>query len=126
MLTMLFSGAWWAQRLTGITAQAVTVAVAAAVMVGSIVGGLSWLRHDARSEERAGWVARLANARVQDLARLRVRERQAETIGAEKATEWAAQLSASEATRVELEAKLVALKADPVCWPKGIVGDLNR
>ncbi len=118
--------AWLAQRLTGIVPQALGAAILVTTALGIITGGLAWLRHDARADEASGWVSRLANARVQDLARLRLRERQSEAIGVNKADEWARELSAAQTAQAELEAKLAAMKANPVCWPKGIVGGLNR
>jgi hypothetical protein len=122
----LLSGAWWAQKLTGVTAKALGAALAVAVAVCLVVGGLWWLRHDARRDERTGWAVRLSHARLQDVTKAAARQRAAEAIGRARNEEYVTALVTSEAARVELEQKLAALKANPVCWPKGLVGDLNR
>jgi hypothetical protein len=119
---MLLSGAWWAQKLTGVTAQALAIAILAAAVIGS----LWWLRHDARMDERAIWSGRLTAARLQQAVELRARERQAEAIAARKADEWAQQLSAAQSAQAEIEATLAAMKRNPVCWPKDLVRSLNK
>jgi len=118
---MLLSGAWWAQKLAGVTAQAIAVAVAVAL----VIGGIWWLRHDARMDERASWEARLTTAKLQAVLKARERERQSQAIATQEAGVWQAMLAASEAASAEAEAKL-ASRARVVCYPKEIVRALNK
>lgn len=121
----LLSGAWWLQKLSGITAQAIGIAVAVAVAVALVIGGIWWLRHDARMDERATWETRLAQAEAKAEADARERERASEALGKERADEWAAALAASDAARAEAEAKLATRKR-VIAYPKEIVEALNR
>ena len=123
---MLLSGAWWVQKLTGIIPQALGIAMLAVAAVGLVTSGLAWLRHDARADADAGWSVKLANVRAQEATKLRLRERTSEAIGADQAAKWATSLAASEGARMTLEVQLAAMKRNPVCWPKALVGDLNK
>ena len=123
---MLLSGAWWAQKLTGIIPQALGIAVFLTATIGLVTGGLAWLRHDARMDERNVAAGKIASARLQEVAKLRLRERTSEAIGADQAAKFAVQLAASEGARMTLEVQLAAMKRNPVCWPKALVGDLNK
>jgi hypothetical protein len=121
-MLMLLSGAWWAQRLGGV----VTQAFALALIVALIGGGLMWLRHDARMDERAAWTGRVASARLQAMTAAKVRQDRSEAIGAEAARKREGELADSEAARTRAETLLAKLKGRVVCWPKEIVPDLNR
>lgn len=118
----LLSGAWWAQKLTGIAAQAIAVATAVAL----IVAGICALRHDARMDERTTWENRMVAARLQAFAAARVRDQKAQAIATQNAAVWQAQVAASEAAKQEAEAKLEAMRARVIAYPKDIVEALNR
>lgn len=122
----LISGAWWASKLAGVTAQAAALAVGAAVVVSVVVGGLTWLRHDARMDERAGWETRVAEAKAAAEAEARKRVDASEQVAAAEAAKWLVDFKTAEAARMELETRLAALKERPVCFTADMVGVLNR
>lgn len=122
----LLSGAWWAQKLAGVTAQALAVAVMAAVVIGCLVGGLWWLRHDARRDERVAGQVATANARVQAMAAAAVRQRKSEAIAAQRAGDLAMALELERAALEHVEAELTALQDDPIVYPKALARALNR
>lgn len=121
----LLSLAWLKARigaaLTGVTAQAVAIAL----VVLAAVGGLWWLRHDARMDERHAWQLKMADARVAHQHVLLARERKSAAIAAAASQAWAQELAAAQAATTELQAKLES-RTRTVCYPKDIVKALNR
>lgn len=130
-MTVLFG--WLAQRLGGVTVQAMAIALAAALVVGGVVGGLSWLRHDARRDERAGIDTRVAQARAAAAADALARQIESETKGRDMAAAFAVELEDARAALAEAERKLAAMAGvrltaagRVVCYPREIVGAMNR
>jgi hypothetical protein len=64
-MLMLFSTAWWAQKLAGPVLQAFGAALAVAVVAGSLGLGLVWLRADAREDGRAEGVVERDSLRAE-------------------------------------------------------------
>jgi hypothetical protein len=119
---MLLSVAWWTQRLSGLAAQAIGVVLVIAV----VIGGLAWLRHDARLDERRASETRMANARVQQLLLRQRRERDAAAVGARAEKNLLEELDASAALINQLEAKLSTRPSRVVCYPADVARELNR
>jgi hypothetical protein len=116
------SMAWWIQKLSGIAAQAIYAVVAIAV----VIGGLFWIRHDARLDERNSWQLRMANARIQQLALRQKRERDAMAIGSRAEKNLVEELDVLTAQNAKLEAELLKKPVRPVVWPREMVKELNR
>jgi uncharacterized protein HemX len=129
----ILSLAWWLQKLSGITAQAVGVVLLLAVLVLGVVGGGWWLRHDARLDERKAWELAAAVERNKQLVLSRIREREAGAIGRRAEKDLLRELDASAAVIEERERQLAARpppKCEPgkrvICYPRDIVKSLNR
>ncbi len=118
----LLSLAWWAQRLSGVAAQAIYVVAA----VACVVLGLAWLRHDAVLTERAKAAVQMEKARTAQLLVLRRRERDALAVGARAEKDLLRENDLLAAENLKLEAKLLKTPVRAVCYPKEIVTDLNR
>lgn len=121
MMAILSLG-WWTQKLSGVAAQAIYVVAG----IACVVLGLAWLRHDAVLTERAKAAVQLEKARTAQLLVLRRRERDALAVGARAEQDLTKELGALEILNAKLEAKLAAKPIRTVCYPKEIVGDLNR
>jgi hypothetical protein len=125
------AGAWALLRhrataaVTGPFAQAIGIGVGAFVLVLGIGIGVWALRADARKDEAARWEARLANVRAQALALRQARERQSEKVAADARALLVLDLEAARLRLGDLEAAL-ATRQRTVCYPKEIVGRLNR
>ncbi len=123
----LLSFGWWAQRLSGVAAQAIYIVAGIAVLIG----GLAWLRHDAVLQERAKAAVQMEKARTAQLLVLRRRERDALAVGARAEQDL---IRENDLAAKENEALLKRIREmptscngiRPVCYPKEIVGDLNR
>jgi hypothetical protein len=84
----LLSGAWWAQKLAAPAIQAAGAAIASTVVVGAVVGGLVWLRADARRDVEAANVRLEARLGVVEAAAAQQAEtyrRRAESLDADRA-----------------------------------------
>lgn len=118
----LLSLGWWTQKLSGIAMQAVAVVLGVALLVG----GLFWLRHDARLDERNSWQLRMANARIQQLALRQKRERDAMAIGSRAEKNLVEEIDVLTLQNSKLEAELLKKPVRPVVWPRVMVKELNR
>ncbi len=118
----LLSFGWWAQKLSGVAAQAIYIVAGVAVLIG----GLAWLRHDAVLTERAKAAVQMERARTAQLLVLRRRERDALAVGARAEADLLRENDLLTAENNKLEAKLLKTPVRTVCYPKEIVGDLNR
>ncbi len=118
----ILSLAWWIQRLSGVAAQAIAIMAVVAVLIG----GMAWLRHDAVLQERAKAAVQLEKARTAQLLVLRRRERDALAVGARAERNLTEELEVLEKINAKLEAKLAAMPVRTVCYPKDIIGELNR
>lgn len=118
----LLSFGWWAQRLSGVAAQAIYIVAG----VACLVLGLFWLRHDAVLTERAKAAVQIEKARTAQLLVLRRRERDALAVGRRAEKNLTEELDVLEQINAKLEAKLAKQPIRTVCYPKEIVGDLNR
>jgi hypothetical protein len=121
----LLSGAFWLQKLSGVGVKAIAAAAAVVVATILIVGGVAWLRHDARSDERAQCNAEAANARIRAHAALQARQRRSEQIAAARAEVLARELDVAARRLSELEGALAA-RPRTLCYPKQIIDRLNR
>jgi hypothetical protein len=123
------AGTWLWQRLTGVGAQALAVSIAATAVVALVAGGLWWLRHDARMDERmardAHWESRLANQRFQALAAQQARQRRSEEIAGQQAQAYATEIEHARSRAVELEQQL-AKRPRTLAYPKDIIPRLNQ
>ncbi len=118
----LLSFAWWGQKLSGVAAQAI-YAVAA---VACVVLGLAWLRHDAVLTERAKAAVQMERARTAQLLVLRRKERDALAVGARAEKDLLQELDILTAENNKLEAMLLKTPVRTVCYPKEIIGELDR
>ena len=114
--------AWWAQKLSGIAAQALAVVA----VVCAVIGGLAWLRHDAVLQERAVAAVNMERARTAQLLILRRRERDALAVGARAEKDLVRELDALGALNNDLELKLAARPSRVVCYPKDVAKVLNQ
>lgn len=118
----LLSLAWWTQRLSGVAMQAMAVVA----IVAAIIGGLTWLRHDAVLQERSAATARMEKARSAQLLVLRRRERDATEVGKRAESYLLRELEALTALNGDLEVKLASRPSRVVCYPKEVARALNR
>ncbi len=118
----LLSFGWWAQKLSSVAAQAIYVVAT----VACVILGLAWIRHDAVLTERAKAAAQMERARTAQLLVLRRKERDALAVGARAEKDLLQELDVLTAENNKLEAKLLKTPIRTVCYPKEIVGDLNR
>ncbi len=118
----LLSFGWWAQKLSSVAAQAIYIVAA----VACVVLGLAWIRHDAILQERAKAAVQMERARTAQLLVLRRRERAALAIGARAEKDLLQELDILTAENSKLEAKLLKTPVRTVCYPKDIIGELNR
>lgn len=107
--------------VTGIAAQAIAVAVACAL----IVGGLWWLRHDARMDERNAWKKAMSDAKAAGEAAARKRETAAAKVALDELQKRTTELADSETARREAEARL-AQRQRVIAYPKDIIPSLNK
>ena len=107
--------------LTGIAAQAMV----GAVVVALVVGGVWWLRHDARTDERALMNLEMANARADDSAKALARQRASEEIAAKRHAELELERDQATAVAAELHTKL-STRGRVIVYPKDIVKALNK
>ena len=107
--------------LTGIAAQA----IAGAVVVALVVGGVWWLRHDARMDERALWETRMAHARIAEQAKAASRQRASEDIAAKRRAELELERDQAQAVAADLQSKL-STRGRVIVYPKDIVKALNK
>ena len=106
--------------VTGIGAQAIAVAVAVAL----VIGGIWWLRYDARMDERRAWETRMANARVADQIKAMFRERKRQDAARKAADEAARAAELAEAAAKEAEAGLPTKRL--IVWPVDVVRAINK
>lgn len=128
-MMQLLSLAWWTSRIAGPAGQALVAAAVAGTIVTSIVGGLAWLRHDARSDERAQ--CNLEQTRALNKAEATLLERLAtsERVAREQLAERQRQLDQSQVEAAALQATLDAMpppEKSRVCYPKALVRSLNK
>jgi len=110
------------------------IAVAIAVVVIAVIGGLWWLRYDAASNAVAGrdatWRATIADERAKQLIDQRHRDLLAEERAADERRRIEAERDAATETAVELERKLTTLEqqdnGDPVVFPRDLVRSLRK
>ncbi len=121
-MMFLLSLIWWKQKLTGVTAQAVGVVV----LVALVVGGIAWLRHDARMDERNSWELRMTKARLAQAALRAHREKTSLAIGFRAEKALGDELDVLAKQNEELERKLAERPVRSVCYPKEIIQGLNR
>ncbi len=121
MMALLSLG-WWAQRLSGVAAQAIYVVAA----IACVVLGLAWIRHDAVLTERAKAAVQMEKARTAQLLVLRRKERDALAVGARAEKNLLEELDVLTDQNNKLEAKLMRTPVRTVCYPKDIIGELNR
>lgn len=113
--------------LGGVGAQAIAGAVALAL----IVGGVWWLRMDARWDERAHWERRQLAARLADQMKLRARKAAQDVVAAKAAEALRNELELARQQVGELEAKLSA-RPDVkdgkrvVVFPADMIGAINK
>jgi hypothetical protein len=123
------AAAWIMQRVTGIGAQAFAIAAAVALALALLIGGLWWLRDDARRDERtacdAHWEGRLANARAQQFAIGQARQRRSEEIAGQHAQRQAAEMQKAAARLAELE-RALAKRPRNGAYHKDLLPLLNR
>lgn len=125
----ILSWAWWAQKLSGPVVQAVATAIVAGTIITSIVGGLAWLRSDARSDERAQCTLESATAQAAAEKQANERLAAAERVAREKLQERQRMLDEAQVERDALQATLDALpppERNRVCYPKDLVRSLNK
>ena len=124
--------AWLGSRLSGIVAQATGIVLVAVFVFGGLGLGFWWLREDARNDERNKLQTAMANARIQQLLLRQRAEHQAMAIGSRAEKDLLQELDVSDKINNELEKKLADTKAKcdpigrPVCYPKNVVGELNK
>lgn len=118
----ILSLAWWAQKLSGVAVQAIAIVASIAVLVL----GLFWLRHDAVLQERAKAAVQMERARTAQLLTLRRKERDAQAVGSRAEKALLEELDVLTGENAKLEAKLLKSPVRTVCYPKHIIGDLNR
>ncbi len=123
------AAAWLMQRLTGIGAQAFAAAAAVGLALSLLIGGLWWLRDDARKDERtacdAHWEGRLANARIQQFAIGQARQRRSEEIAGQQAQTRAAEFERAGQRLADLEREL-AKRPRNGAYHKDLLPLLNR
>lgn len=107
--------------LSGVLAQA----IGAAVVVSLISGGIWWLRHDARMDERQAWKKAMSDAKAAGEATARKRETAAAKVALDALQQRTAELADSETARREAEAKL-AQRQRVIAYPKDIIPSLNK
>lgn len=107
--------------LTGIAAQA----LAATIVVALIGGGLWWLRHDARNDERATCQADMSNAQIADLTQTVARQKESEALAVTRQAELELERDAARILADDLQGKLGPGKRR-IVYPKEIVKALNR
>jgi hypothetical protein len=121
MIATLLSGAWWVQKLSGVTAKAIGVTIAVALVMGS----LWWLRHDARMDERVNCVSAQDQARVADLEKALAAARASEAIARAAADKAERDFNEAAAARQVLMEAMTG-RARVIVYPKDIVKALNR
>lgn len=102
-LSALLSAAWWGQKLSGIGAQAVAIAVGATVLCAAIAGGLAWIYHLGVAAERADGQLRAARAEIAARAEAAKRYANSQKIAEQRATLGEAQRAADAKRIADLE-----------------------
>lgn len=110
-------------------AQALAVAAVAGTVVTAIAGGIAWLRHDARADERAQCTLEQASARAAAERTLTERLAASERIAREKLAERQRMLDEAQVEAAALQAVLNAIpppEKNRVCYPKDLARSLNK
>lgn len=129
-MTMLLSGAWWAQRLAGAGTMAAIAASVAGVLAVLVATGLWWVRADAAADERGRCVIEQAQAKREADNQVAGRVATSERIAREQREVLAAELAAARKRAAELEDLLAAPRpvavAPAMCWPAAVSRKLNE
>lgn len=122
---MLFSLAWWTQRLSSVPIMAAVVVGGAAVVMVTIAAGIHSIKSDARSAERAQCTAEWALAKTKADGEVAERIRASEAAADKNRRELLTEIDKQRQRMKELDDAL-ATKPATVCYPKDIARRLNQ
>lgn len=111
--------------LTGIGARAIALAVAATIGATLLGGGIWWMRHDARMDERRAWETKMARAKAAEAATAAENARKASEVAAAERAALESELALAHEA-VESIGKQLAGAPRTIAYPRAIIPELNR